>query len=342
MGVDSGAVARQNADVTDHDPGRADGRPCSDPGRADLGRPEGDGPGGGRDGFVVIGPGAIGGAIAGALIQAGHEPALVMRTPFTTLDVTLPDGSVRAPVRALTDPSAARPVDHVIVAVKAHQTGAIAPWLDALVDDATTVSILQNGVEHLERFGPLVAAGAELVPVVVALPAQRTGPGSVVVGGRARLTAPVGPGGDHLAAALAASFVDVVLTEDWVSAAWTKLMLNAASGGICVFAGSSNAIFATDGEAAALALLLMEEVAAVGRAEGARLAADLPETVLRGLLDRAGGHRSSIVVDRLEGRPIEWDARNAVVGRLAERHGIDVPLNRLLTTLLRLSEPAPD
>ncbi len=288
---------------------------------------------------MVIGPGAIGGAVAGALIQAGHDPALVMRSPFSTLDVTLPDGSVRAEVRALTDRSSVGPADQVIVAVKAHQTGTIVPWLDVLVDDDTMVTILQNGVEHVERFRPLVASGAELVPVVVALPAQRTGPGSVVVGGRARLTAPRGVGGDRLAALLAGTFIDVVLTEDWPTAAWTKLMLNAASGGICVFAGSGNGLFATDGEASALAVMLMEEVAEVGRAEGARLAGDLPERVMRGLVDRAGGHRSSIVVDRLEGRPIEWEARNGVVARVAQRHGIDVPLNRLLATLLRLSEP---
>jgi ketopantoate reductase len=45
------------------------------------------------------------------------------------------------------------------------------------------------------------------------------------------------------------------------------------------------------------------------------------------------------VVDRIEGRATEWDARNAVVERIAKRHGIEVPLNRLMTTLIRLGEP---
>ncbi|MEZ5228391.1 MAG: ketopantoate reductase C-terminal domain-containing protein [Acidimicrobiales bacterium] len=46
------------------------------------------------------------------------------------------------------------------------------------------------------------------------------------------------------------------------------------------------------------------------------------------LLQRAGGHLSSIVVDRRHGVPTEWDARNGVVQRLAARHGLEVPLNR--------------
>jgi len=289
---------------------------------------------------VVLGPGAIGGAIAGALVHAGHEPVLATRSPFDRLVVTTPATEVDAPVHALTDPADASPADLVFVAVKAHQTASVTPWLDALVDASTTVVILQNGVEHVERFAPLVANGAVLVPAVVALPALRSAAGRIAVSSTSRITIPSGNGAAAVSAALGSSFVRVVESDDWITAAWTKLMLNAASGGICVIAGRGNGIFAEDDEAVAMAVRLMEEVALVGRAEGAELADDLPEQIMAGLLARAGGHLSSIVVDRINGVPTEWDARNGVVARLAARHGIDVPLNRLLTTLIRLGEPA--
>jgi 2-dehydropantoate 2-reductase len=35
---------------------------------------------------------------------------------------------------------------------------------------------------------------------------------------------------------------------------------------------------------------------------------------------------------------MEWEARNAVVGRLGRRHGIATPLNDAITTLLRLAD----
>lgn len=289
---------------------------------------------------VVLGPGAIGGAVAGALVQAGNDPVLATRSVFDRLVVTTPEIEVDAPARALSDPSDASPADLVFVAVKAHQTASITPWLDVLVDASTTVVVLQNGVEHLDRFAPLVDGGATLVPAVVALPAIRSAPGRVVVSAASRLTIPTGTGAAAVAAALRSSFIRVIESDDWLSVAWTKLMLNAASGGICVIAGSGNGIFADDSDAVEMATLLMEEVALVGRAEGAQLADDLPERIMAGLVARAGGHMSSIVVDRVNGVPTEWDARNGVVARLAERHGIDVPLNRLLTTLIRLGEPA--
>jgi hypothetical protein len=65
---------------------------------------------------------------------------------------------------------------------------------------------------------------------------------------------------------------------------------------------------------------------------------DAPEKVLERMLDAAPEHWSSISVDRREGRPMEWEARNAVVGRLGRRHGIATPLNDAITTLLALAD----
>jgi ketopantoate reductase len=48
---------------------------------------------------------------------------------------------------------------------------------------------------------------------------------------------------------------------------------------------------------------------------------------------------SSIVVDRLNGVPTEWQARNEVVVRLAAKHGIAVPLNEFACNLMRAGEP---
>ncbi len=136
-----------------------------------------------RHAHVVLGPGAIGGAVAGALVQAGHSPVLAARSPLSHLAVTTPDAPIESAVRSFTDPAQVGPADLLFVAVKAHHSPTVRDWLDALVDASTVVVILQNGVEHLDRFTPLVHPDASLVPAVVALPAQRRAPGRVEVGG---------------------------------------------------------------------------------------------------------------------------------------------------------------
>jgi 2-dehydropantoate 2-reductase len=83
----------------------------------------------------------------------------------------------------------------------------------------------------------------------------------------------------------------------------------------------------------------MREVAEVGRAEGARLPQDAPEKALDMMLVAVSDHWTSIAVDRREGRPMEWQARNQIVGKLGRRHGISTPLNDAITALLRASDP---
>jgi 2-dehydropantoate 2-reductase len=292
--------------------------------------------------IVLIGPGAIGGAVAGALIESGRTVTLVARTPFDRLEVVHPGGQVVAPVECASSPDELSHAEFVLLGVKAHQTESASAWLEATVGPKSILVVLQNGVEHVERLRPYVPERASIVPAVVAMPARKTAPGRIEVSAPGSLTVPNDPASRRFAELIDDSFVRVRPVDDWATPAWKKLLMNAAAGGVGTLLRRDNRIFGEDDEARALVRALMLEVAAVARAEGA----DVPDADVDGILDvlvrRAGKHKSSIVVDRVEGRPTEWDARNAVVGRIAERHGIDVPLNRIVTTLIRLGEPAEE
>jgi 2-dehydropantoate 2-reductase len=52
----------------------------------------------------------------------------------------------------------------------------------------------------------------------------------------------------------------------------------------------------------------------------------------------AGDRNNSMLADRLAGRPMEIEARNGVIVRLGEKHGIPTPLNRMAVALLRAGE----
>lgn len=287
--------------------------------------------------IAVIGPGAIGCAFAAAAMQAGHRIAIAARTPFEELDVEYPGGRVRGPVRTLA-PATASPHDVVLLATKAHQTADAAPWLAALCGPGTVLAVLQNGVEHIERVKPHVAPSVQIVPAMVACPSDRHAPGRAHVTGAARLDVPHGAASEMLARAFTNSFADIRLVDDWLTSAWTKLVLNATGGAIGVLARRGNDVLADPG-VARIYKALAAEVVAVGRAEGAKLSEDLGERLHAMLAKGPHLHTPSIVVDRLAGRPTEWQARNEVVVRLAAKHGIAVPLNDLVCTLMRAGEP---
>ncbi|MCR5870276.1 hypothetical protein LRS12_05770 [Sphingomonas sp. J344] len=147
------------------------------------------------------------------------------------------------------------------------------------------------------------------------------------------LTVPNDPAGTAFAALFAHSPIDTILTDDWQSAAWRKLAINCA--------GAVNALtlqpsgIARDAEAAELMRALIRECIAVGRAEGATLPDDLPDSIVEGYRNSPPDSINSIHADRLAGRPTEADARNGVIARLGARHGIDAPLNRMADVVLR-------
>jgi 2-dehydropantoate 2-reductase len=72
----------------------------------------------------------------------------------------------------------------------------------------------------------------------------------------------------------------------------------------------------------------------VGRAEGADLPSDLPETVVEGYRSGPADGVNSLHADRAAGRPMELDARNGVIVRLGARHGIATPVNAMVVALL--------
>ena len=70
--------------------------------------------------------------------------------------------------------------------------------------------------------------------------------------------------------------------------------------------------------------------------EGARFPEDFVETMIEKFRGSIGEHWTSMAADRRDGRLMEWQARNAVVGHIGQRHGIRTPLNDALTALLAL------
>lgn len=310
----------------------------------------GERPPAGDPSVAVVGPGAIGLVVAAALVDAGHRPLIAARTPFERIELTLTDPSSQEPrtVRAdvgshidlLTDPSGVDgPVDVVFVATKIPQTAGAGPWLEALCGDRTVLAGVQNGIDHRHRLSAW-AAPENVVPVVVNLPAEREAPGVVISQGRSSLAVPDDDAGQRAAAALAGSFLPVrsLGPAAFATASWTKLVVNSAIGILAVLTGAPNGVIA-DPDARWLFRSLVDEAAAVGRAEGADLPADIADRLIERIVGGAPGHRSSIAVDRAAGRETEWRARNQIVVDLADRHGIDVPFNRAGTTLIRLGEP---
>src|SRR5579872_2820069 len=176
--------------------------------------------------IAIVGVGAIGGAIAGFLEAAGgHAITLCTRRPLPQLTVTMPSGVVRVRAQNCVVPEEAEPAEWVIVATKAYDAAGAARWFPGLCADGAPVAVVQNGVEHRERFAPYVEQ-ERLLPVVIDCPVERASDDEVRVRGAARMRVEDTPLGRAFAALFAGSPVEAQPVEDFLTAAWSKLCLN--------------------------------------------------------------------------------------------------------------------
>jgi 2-dehydropantoate 2-reductase len=289
---------------------------------------------------AVVGAGAIGGVLAQAVAEAGHDVTLCVRGPVSALTVERAGAVHTVPARIAADPDTAGesgPADWVLLTTKAHQVNGAAPWLTGLCGPRTVVVAVQNGVDHVGRLVPLGLRGPVL-PAIAYISARRDAPGRVVHIFGDRVLVPHGSAGSEFARLLAGGPVTVELAADFRTEAWRKLLVNVAANPVTALTGRPVGVLAEPGIPWLVRGLLTEAVAAANAA-GARLsAADVAATLdfYAGLGAAMG---TSMLEDRLAGRPTEHDEITGAVVRAADKHGVEVPLNRAVLALLGAVSP---
>jgi 2-dehydropantoate 2-reductase len=282
--------------------------------------------------IAIVGVGAIGGVTAALLQQAGgHELLLCVRRAMSDLSVDTPDGLVKVQASVVTDPSESSPVDWVIVSTKAYDVPGVATWLEQLCSNGAPVAVLQNGVEHRERFAPYIAI-EKILPVMVDCPAERQAPDKIRQRGVMHLKMPDNALGRDFMKLFAGTPADATTVPDFLSVVWRKLCFNSAGVLSALVLQPAGVV---RGEAMGdVALQIIRECAAVARAEGANLEENVADVVLAAQRAAPTDSVNSMLADRQAGRPVEIDARNGVIVRLGRRHGIPTPANSMAVALM--------
>jgi 2-dehydropantoate 2-reductase len=306
-------------------------------GKRDVSQPSrGAGVSLGRSRVAVVGLGGIGGGAAASLRDADrHDIVACVRRPLDRLVLERPTGTVDVALRSLTDPREATPVDWVLLCTKAHETASAGAWLERLCGPSTRIAVLQNGIDHAARVAPFVGA-ATVVPAIVYYNGERLAPDRV----RLRrvtehdLAVADDAAGRAFAELLEGTRLQVLLSADFTTLLWRKLLINAVANPLTALTRQRQTVLRRD-DMRALSRAILDEAVAVARADGARLAADEAERILATMLTYPAEAGTSMYFDHLAGRPLEIEALTGAIVRAGERHAIATPLNRALLTLLR-------
>jgi 2-dehydropantoate 2-reductase len=301
--------------------------------------------------IAIVGAGGVGGLIGGSLARSGADVSFVARGAQLAalrergLEVKGPRGEFRAAVRASDDPAALPAADAVLVAVKGWQVKEVAPRLSPLVAPGGFAVPLENGVDAADELAR--ALGEERVAGGIChLSAFLEAPGVVrQVGDLFRVTVGERKGGGSprlqaLVEALTAAGAEAKIADDIEAATWEKFVFIAALGGVGAVTRAPVGVVRSLPETRALLQASMEEIAAVARARGVRLA---PDAVVRSLatVDRfAAEGKASMQRDIEAGRPSELLDQTGAVVRLGREASVPVPVNALLFASLLPQEQA--
>jgi 2-dehydropantoate 2-reductase len=128
------------------------------------------------------------------------------------------------------------------------------------------------------------------------------------------------------------------VTDDFVTAAWRKLLTNAVSG-LMVLTKRRSGMFRRN-DVLGLSRVYPEECLAVARAAG-HLGDDVITEILMRLRNAPPDVATSMLGDREARKPREWDIRNGVILRKARKHGLPAPVSEVIVPLLATASDGP-
>jgi 2-dehydropantoate 2-reductase len=126
----------------------------------------------------------------------------------------------------------------------------------------------------------------------------------------------------------------ILLSKEFATLAWRKLLINAVANPITALTLQRQAVLRRP-DIDELCGAILEEAVTAARTDGVPLAADEVARTLATLRTFSPAFGTSMYFDRLAGRALEVEALTGAIVAVAERHGIAAPLNRALLALLR-------
>ena len=286
--------------------------------------------------IAVIGAGGIGGYFGAKLARAGESVVVLARGAHLEairgrgLRVrSSVDGEFTVKVDAVDSLAGQPPVDMALFCVKSFDTRVAADALRPALGPDTGVVSLQNGVDNEEIIDEVLGPGRALggaafvfstieSPGVIA----HTLLGRIVFGeidGRASARATA------LRDALARAGVPVELSTDIRRVLWEKYLLISAQAGTTALTRAPIGVIRTTEETWLMYRRIVEELAAVARAAGVRLADDVVDAIVTTASGLAPTAYSSLYHDLIHGHRLELEALHGHAVRLGARLGVPTP-----------------
>lgn len=306
--------------------------------------------------ILMIGAGGIGGYYGARLAEAGHRVVLTARGAHLTalqskgLVVHYEERLIKCRVPAVDHAALIQDCqpgdfDVIAVALKSTATEAVldelGPWL---AQSDVPVLSLQNGVDNEPMIARVLGESRVLGGLAVRIGGHIVEPGVVEAEGVAQIVMgewPCVPDEQdarrplleilHNAFELAG--IPTTVSDDIRYELWRKLVINNGVNPISALTGLDTQSLTRHPQFSRIVYGMMAETAAAAKADGLELGKEDVDEMF-GLISSFNAIKTSMLIDKEKGRPLELDSIAGAVLRRSEALGIDAPYTATVNALL--------
>ncbi|MET4025740.1 2-dehydropantoate 2-reductase [Marinobacter sp. MBR-99] len=307
--------------------------------------------------ILMIGAGGIGGYYAARLAEAGHQVVLTARGSH--LQALKADGlTVDYEGRVLWHALPAcdhqtllrdyhpNDFDLVAIALKSTATGAVMTELcDWLRSGSVPVLSLQNGVDNEPLIAEVVGEARVLGGLAVRIGGHITEPGKVFAEGVAQIVMGAWPAQQPkddpradflkvLEVAFNEAGIPTTMTENIRYELWRKLVINNGVNPLSALTHLDTRSLTHHPEFGKVVYGMMAETVKASEADGVNLTQQDLDDMFE-LISNFNAIKTSMLVDKEKGRPLELDSIAGAVLRRCEQLGVDAPYTFTVNALLR-------
>lgn len=295
--------------------------------------------------IAVLGTGGVGGYFGGRLADAGNDVTFLARGKH--LEAMRQNGlAVRSingdftvhPVQATDTLALIGKVDLVLMCLKSWQIKEMAMQLEPLLTDTTVVLPLQNGVlatEELQSVIPAQHVLSGLCRIISKIEApgviSHFGVDPTIVFGESDNTR--SPRVELLQEVFQNAGFNARISRDIEADVWKKFIQICISGLLGVTRVPYGGIREVK-ETRTMMIALFQEVYDLSQKMGIHIEPEFVEKTVAVIDGFDYNASASLARDIWEGRPSELEYQNGTVVRLAEKYGLDVPVNRFIYSAL--------
>lgn len=301
--------------------------------------------------IVIVGPGAMGCLFAGLFVESGQNDVWLVdknqsrANELNKNGLTIEGiGGTRkiSGIQVTSRPNEIGCADLALICVKSYNTSEATHSIIKIIGNDTVVLTLQNGLSNVEVISSILGEdkviagvtsyGATMLGIGYT---RHAGVGDTVIGKPAKSETVTDQKVEQVADVLKSAGFQTKVSHNIWSFIWGKLIVNAAINPITAITRLRNGELLEHKEARKLLRMTVEESVRVASASHISLPYDDPVSAVESVCKSTAPNVSSMLQDVLRGKQTEIGAINEAIIDKGREVGIETPVNKVLTYLVK-------